>query len=209
MLLGKTPITVYASSVEVDGAAQHGPIRTEMLLPEWVAEHGDGVVPRQTFAILIDATQQCVGTQHLKKTSRGQCGLYMECVARSGQAHGGVGADSQVSKGAALLFPVLVICQGNLLVIVVAATVFFRHDDHAAQVWHRERAQHYSIHHAEYRCVHANANGQREHRGQREAGRLRQLANSVAQVAPQNLEEGKSPLHAITFPGLRHAPEGA
>ena len=43
-------------SVEVDGTAQHGPIRTEMLLPEWVAEHRDGVVSRLTFAILIDAT---------------------------------------------------------------------------------------------------------------------------------------------------------
>ena len=135
--------------------------------------------------------------------------MYMECFARSGQAHGSVGADSQVSKGAALLFPVLVICQGNLLVIVVAATVFFRHDDHAAQVRHRERTQHHGIHHAEYRCVHANSYGQREHRSQSEAGRLAQLANSVAQIAPQNLEEGKSPLHAIAFPGLRHTPEGA
>jgi hypothetical protein len=133
----------------------------------------------------------------------------MECLARSGQTHGSVGADGQVGKGAALLFPVLVISQSNLLIIVAAAAVFFCHDDYAAQVWHRERTQHHGIHHAEYRCVHANSDGQREHRGQREAGRLRQLTNGVAQIAPQNLEEGKSSLHAIAFPGLRYASEGA
>ena len=43
-------------SVEVDGAAKHGPIRTEVLLPEWVAEHGNSVVAGLTFAILIEAT---------------------------------------------------------------------------------------------------------------------------------------------------------
>ncbi len=134
--------------------------------------------------------------------------MYMEWFACSGQAHGSVGADGQVGKGAALLLPVLIICQGNLLIFVVTATVFFRHDDHTAHVRHRERTQHHGIHHAEYRGVHANPDGQREHRGQRKAGRLRQLANSVAQIAPQNLEEGKSPLPAIAFPGLRHAPEG-
>ena len=113
-------------SVEVDGAAQHGPISTETLLPESVAEHGHGVVPRLTFAILIDATQQRVGTQHLKKTSGRQCRLHMKCFAGSSQTHGGVSADGQVGKGAALLFPVLVISQGNLLVIAAAATMLFQ-----------------------------------------------------------------------------------
>ena len=209
MLLGNDTDHCVRLSVKLYGAAQHRPIRTEMILPEWVAEHGDGVVSRLTFAILIDATQQRVGTQCPEKAGRGQCRLYMECFPCSSQTHGSVGANGQVCKRAALLFPVLVICQGNLLIIAAAATVLFRHDDHAAQVWHRERTQYHGIHHAEDRRVHANPNRQRERRREREPGRLRQLANGVAQIGPQNLEEGKSPLHAISFPGLGHTTEGA
>ena len=195
--------------VEVDNPAQHRRIRTETLLPECVAEHGDGVVPRLTLAILINATEQCVGTQHLKKAGRRECCLHMKRFSCSRQAHGGVIADGEVSEGSALLFPVLVISQGNLLIVAAAATVLFCHDDHAAQVRHGKRAQHYGVHHAEYRSVHADADGKRERRSYRKSGRLPQLANGVAQVTPKNLEEGESALHTITFPGLCHAPEGA
>ncbi len=58
---------------------------------------------------------------------------------------------------------------------------------HARRVLHGQRLQQDGIDHAEDRSVRANAQRQRQHRHRREAGILRQHAQTVLQVLEQSI----------------------
>jgi hypothetical protein len=63
------------------------------------------------------------------------------------------------------------------------------YDHHAIQFRHCQGTQDHRIHDAESGCVHADAYGQRENRGDGETRGLPQLAKSVLQVLEQGLQE--------------------
>src|SRR5271168_1499837 len=93
--------------------------------------------------------------------------------------------------------------------VVVAAIVLVSNAIEARWVGHRQRAQQNAVDQSKDRRVRTDAEGQREDRREREAGRVAELAQSIADVLSQHFKKRQSALSAIRLRDLGDSAEVA
>src|ERR1700691_1082775 len=94
---------------------------------------------------------------------------------------------------------------------LAAHLVFHRlaHHDQSIRIAKGKWLEQNRIHHTEDRGSCADAQRKCEDGSEREAGRLPQLANGIADVASGLFEPRQAPLQAVSLAGLRDAAKGA
>ena len=156
-----------------------------MLLPEVVAEDGNALASRLGLSLLEDAADERFGPHHGEEVGRDILGLDVRGVSRPGQAHIGRTVHGQLFKGMVLALPVFVVGQRDRLQIAVILLLL--DGQHTVHLGYGQGTQNYGVHDAVAGRIGADANGQREHRGQRESRRLAQLPHRVTQILKQGV----------------------
>jgi hypothetical protein len=142
-------------------------IAREVPLPEAIIQHRYRIASRMALILAIHASQCSLRTQHRKEIRRRQLRIHEGRIAGTRQAHIRTCPHRHLFKRTALPLPILVIRKCYCSIDPASRLLGNRHD--VIHLWHRQRVQHYRIHAAESRRIHADAQCQRDHHRNRES----------------------------------------
>ena len=158
-------------------------IAGKVTLPERMADHDHARRVRLVILRPKTAAQQWADAKDVKNIGRrSETGNILRVLARAPDGRGpGVGGHR--GKGV-ILRPQIAKIRKGMDRFVLARMLRRGRPDHreAIRVWKRKRAQQDSVDDTEDRAVRADPEGESEHGNESEAGRLNELAKSVAEI---------------------------
>ena len=158
-------------------------IAGKVTLPERMADHDHAGRVRLVILRPKTAAQQWADAKDVKNIGgRSEAGDILRVLARAPDG-GGPGVGGHRGKGV-ILRPQIAKIRKGMDLFVLARMLRRGGPDHreAIRVWKRKRAQQDGVDDTEDRAIRADPEGEREHGNEGEAGRLDELAKSVAEI---------------------------
>ena len=171
-------------AVNADGAADNAWVSAKCPLPNRIAEQNDVVPTRLSFFVKERSSHVRLNAQGGEETGGNVRSGYALGRSAHAQVEDVASHRRDIREAAAVLDEVVKFGRRDVVAVVGNSDARETHpDDHeAARIPVRQRTEEHAIHHAEDRCVRADAERERQHRNGGEAGVLRQHPYSVPQI---------------------------